>query len=206
MVNKNREKGVCREVGGLSRYDMNSTLFREFRLALILGGARSGKSSLALRLAEERGMPRLFLATAEPGDAEMAARIEQHRWDRGTAWDTWEEPLDLAAAIDRAQANYRVILVDCLTLWLSNVLMREPSTADIEKACGEVLEVAGRTVVPLILVSNEVGWGIVPDNPLARQFRDVAGGLHQRLAATADLVLLSVAGLPLLLKSPPKGK
>ncbi len=185
---------------------MSSASFGDFRLALILGGARSGKSRLAMRLAEGKGAPRLFLAPAEPGDAEMAARIEQHRRDRGTAWDTWEEPLDLAAAIDEAQGNYRVILVDCLTLWLANILVREPSPADLEKACREVLEAAGRTVIPLILVSNEVGWGIVPDNPLARQFRDVAGGFHQRLAATADLVLLSVAGLPLPLKSPPKGK
>jgi adenosylcobinamide kinase/adenosylcobinamide-phosphate guanylyltransferase len=188
------------------KYDMNPILTGDFRLGLILGGARSGKSRLALQLAGKKGAPRLFLATAEPGDAEMAARIEQHRRDRGAAWDTWEEPLDLAAAIQRAQANYRVILVDCLTLWLSNILMRGPSPADIERACDEVLEAAGRTIVPLILVSNEVGWGIVPDNPLARQFRDAAGGLHQRLAAEADLVLLCVAGLPLPLKSPPKGK
>ncbi|MDI6854724.1 MAG: bifunctional adenosylcobinamide kinase/adenosylcobinamide-phosphate guanylyltransferase [Deltaproteobacteria bacterium] len=185
---------------------MNFILSGEFRLALILGGARSGKSRLALRLAEARSAPRLFLATAEPGDAEMAARIDKHRQDRGTDWHTWEEPLELAAAIDRAQGSYRVILVDCLTLWLSNILMGEPSAADLEKACGEVVEAAGRTVTPLILVSNEVGWGIVPDNPLARQFRDAAGGLHQRLAAKADLVLLCVAGLPLMLKSPPKGE
>lgn len=200
MVNNNRGKGR------LSRYDMNSIQSGEFRLALILGGARSGKSRLAMRLAEEKGAPGLFLATAEPGDAEMTVRIEQHRRDRGAAWDTWEEPLDLAAAIDRAQKNYRVVLVDCLTLWLSNILMREPSPADLEKVCQDVLEAAGRSVIPLILVSNEVGWGIVPDNPLARQFRDAAGGLHQRLAAKADLVLLCVAGLPLPLKSPPERK
>lgn len=177
-------------------------LSSEFRLALILGGARSGKSRLALRLAEEKGAPRLFLATAQPGDAEMAARIEQHRRDRGPSWDTWETPLDLATAIDKAQGLYRVILVDCLTLWLSNILLREPSNPEPEDVCRSLLAAAHRSVTPLVLVSNEVGWGIVPDNPLARQFRDVAGGLHQRLAAAADLVCVSVAGLPLVLKSP----
>lgn len=175
---------------------------RKFRLALILGGAKSGKSSLALRLAEEQGVPRLFVATAEAGDAEMAARIEKHRQDRGEAWDTWEAPLELAAAIDNAQRRYRVILVDCLTLWLSNLLLREPSDSDLENACQGVLDAAGRTSTPLILVSNEVGLGIVPENPLARRFRDVAGGFHQRIAEAADLVLVTMAGLPLILKSP----
>jgi len=177
---------------------------REFRLALILGGARSGKSRLAVRLAEKQGAPRLFLATAEPGDLEMAARIEQHRQDRGDAWDTWEAPLELAATIEKAQNRYGVILVDCLTLWLSNALLREPSDAELAEACQRVFDAAKRTVTPLILVSNEVGLGIVPDNPLARQFRDVAGSLHQRLAEAADLVCVTMAGLPLILKSPPR--
>ncbi len=177
-------------------------LFPEFRLALILGGARSGKSRLAMRLAEEQAAPRLFVATAEPGDAEMAARIARHRRERGQGWDTWEIPLELAAAIERAQEQYRVILVDCLTLWVSNLLMRETADRELEKACQDVLQAADRSRTPLIFVSNEVGWGIVPDNPLARRYRDVAGGLHQRLAAAADLVLVTVAGLPLVLKSP----
>jgi adenosylcobinamide kinase / adenosylcobinamide-phosphate guanylyltransferase len=175
---------------------------QEFRLALLLGGARSGKSRLALRLAEKRGAPRLFVATAEAGDPEMAARIEQHRRDRGESWDTREAPLDLAEAIMAAQADYRVIVVDCLTLWLSNVLLREPSDAGLEEVCQGVLDAARGAVTPLILVSNEVGGGIVPDNPLARRFRDAAGGLHQRLAEAADLVLVAIAGLPLILKSP----
>ena len=175
---------------------------KEFRLALILGAARSGKSRLAHQLAEAQGEPRLFVATAEAGDAEMAARIEQHRRDRGASWDTWEAPLELASAIDKAQNRYRVILVDCLTLWLSNMLLRESSNTQLEEACQIILDAAERSTTPLILVSNEVGWGIVPDNPLARRFRDLAGGLHQRLAAKADLVCLTVAGLPLILKSP----
>jgi adenosylcobinamide kinase / adenosylcobinamide-phosphate guanylyltransferase len=174
----------------------------EFRLALILGGARSGKSRLALRLAEQAPPPRLFLATAEAGDAEMAARIEQHRRERGEAWDTREAPLALAAAISAAQGHYGVILVDCLTFWLSNVLLGEPAHAALEETCQGVVDAAARTVTPLILVSNEVGLGIVPDNPLARRFRDAVGGLHQRLAAAADLVCATMAGLPLVLKSP----
>lgn len=173
----------------------------QFSLALILGAARSGKSRLAQALAEAKGAPRLFVATAEAGDAEMAARIAQHRQERGDSWDTWEAPLELAAAIAQAQGKYRVILVDCLTLWLSNLLMGNPSGQELEEACQNLVEAAGRPVTPLILVSNEVGWGIVPDNPLARRFRDVTGGLHQRLAAQADVVIAVIAGLPLILKS-----
>jgi adenosylcobinamide kinase/adenosylcobinamide-phosphate guanylyltransferase len=176
----------------------------KFRLALILGAARSGKSRLAQELAEAQGEPRLFVATAEAGDAEMAARIQQHRQERGAAWDTREAPLELVAAIAQAQGKYRVVLVDCLTLWLSNLLRSEPSDAELEDACQGLLQAAGCTVTPLIFVSNEVGWGIVPDNPLARRFRDAAGGLHQRLAAAADLVIATLAGLPLILKSPPR--
>lgn len=176
--------------------------FPDFKLALILGGARSGKSRLALRLAEEQVPPRLFLATAEPGDAEMAARIAQHRQERSDGWDTWEVPLELANAIVEAQERYRIILVDCLTLWVSNLLMVEPSDADLEEACQGLLQAVHRSRTPLIFVSNEVGWGIVPDNPLARRFRDVAGKLNQSLAAGADLVLATLAGLPLVLKSP----
>jgi adenosylcobinamide kinase/adenosylcobinamide-phosphate guanylyltransferase len=172
-----------------------------YQVALILGGARSGKSRLALRLALERASPRLFLATGEPGDDEMASRIEQHHRARGEGWDTWEVPQDLVEALTAARDKYTVILVDCLTLWLSNLLMRDLTPADLEAACDQLLDTVQRATAPLILVSNEVGWGIVPNNPLARQFRDLAGGLHQRLAEAADLVVLTVAGLPTILKS-----
>ncbi len=182
---------------------MQDKLPHNFRLSLILGAARSGKSRLAQQLAEAQGEPRLFVATGEAGDEEMAARIARHRRERGEAWDTREAPLELAAAINQAQGRYRVILVDCLTLWLSNLFMREPSEPELEEACQSLVEAAGRTRTPLILVSNEVGWGIVPDNPLARRFRDAAGSLHQNLAAAADLVVATMAGLPLILKSPP---
>lgn len=173
----------------------------DFRLALVLGGARSGKSSYALELARRSPPPRLYLATAEAGDAEMAARIAQHRRERGEDWDTWEVPLDLAEAVTQAQGRYQVILVDCLTLWLSNRLIRGGDIAGRKNACLDLVAALERTATPTILVSNEVGWGIVPDNPLAREFRDWAGWLHQLLAVAADLVVLLVAGLPLTLKS-----
>jgi adenosylcobinamide kinase/adenosylcobinamide-phosphate guanylyltransferase len=176
-----------------------------FRLALILGGARSGKSSYSLELAGQFPDPRLYLATAEAGDEEMAARIAQHRRDRGEGWDTREVPLDLAGALAQAQGRYKVILADCLTLWLSNWLIRGGDRAELKSVCLELVKILERAATPTILVSNEVGWGIVPENPLAREFRDWAGWLHQLLAAAADLVVLMVAGLPLTLK-PAHGK
>jgi adenosyl cobinamide kinase/adenosyl cobinamide phosphate guanylyltransferase len=172
----------------------------KFRVALILGGARSGKSRYALEWARQFPPPRLYLATAEAGDEEMAARIAQHRRDRGEGWDTEETPLDLTEAILRAQGRYQVILADCLTLWLSNWLIRG-DRAGLESVCNELAAAVERTTTPIILVSNEVGWGIVPENPLAREFRDRSGRLHQLLAAAADLVVLLMAGLPLTLKS-----
>jgi adenosylcobinamide kinase/adenosylcobinamide-phosphate guanylyltransferase len=172
-----------------------------FRLALVLGGARSGKSRYALDLAGNFPPPRLYMATAEAGDEEMAARIAQHRRDRGEGWDTVEAPLDLAGALSQAQRRYEVILVDCLTLWLSNWLIQGGDPAELHKVCVELAAAVEQTATPAILVSNEVGWGIVPENSLAREFRDRAGWLHQLIAAAADLVVLLVAGLPLTLKS-----
>lgn len=176
---------------------------KNFRLALILGGARSGKSQYALELARSFPTPRLYLATAEAGDEEMAARIACHRRDRGEGWDTVEAPLDLAGALAQAQdqGRYQVILADCLTLWLSNWLIRGGDSAELQRVCEELAAVGEKAITPTILVSNEVGWGIVPENPLAREFRDWAGWLHQRIAAAADLVVLLAAGLPLTLKS-----
>ncbi len=174
----------------------------QFRLALILGGARSGKSRYGLGLAARCPAPRLFVATCEPRDAEMEARIEAHQRERGSDWTTREVPLDLAAALRHAQDGYGVILVDCLTMWVSNLLLQEAAPPGrVQTACEDLLAALAQAVVPTILVSNEVGWGIVPDNPLGRQFRDQAGWLHQRLAQAADLVVLVVAGIPLLVKS-----
>jgi adenosylcobinamide kinase/adenosylcobinamide-phosphate guanylyltransferase len=178
------------------------SLSHHFQLTLILGGARSGKSRYALELARGFPSPRLYLATAEAGDQEMATRIAQHRRDRGDGWDTLEVPLDLAGALTQAQGKYEVILADCLTLWLSNWLIRGGGAAELKTACLNLAAAAQEVTTPTILVSNEVGWGIVPENPLAREFRDWAGWLHQLLGAAADLVVLLVAGLPLTLKSP----
>ena len=173
-----------------------------FRLALILGGARSGKSRYGLGLAARCPAPRLFVATCQPRDAEMEARIEAHQRERGSDWATREVPLQLAAALGEAQNRYGVVVVDCLTMWVSNLLLQEgASPGSIQTTCEHLLEVLAKTAAPTVLISNEVGWGIVPDNPLARKFRDQAGWLHQRLAQVADLVVLVVAGVPVLIKS-----
>jgi|UniRef100_A0A7C5EM85 adenosylcobinamide kinase/adenosylcobinamide-phosphate guanylyltransferase len=175
-----------------------------FHLALVLGGTRSGKSRYALDLAQKFPPPRLYLATAEAQDGEMAERIARHRRERGEGWDTLEAPLSVADALKRAQGRYQVILVDCLTLWLSNWLLQNPGKEKMQELC-RGLEAQVRSLgTPAIFVSNEVGWGIVPENPLAREFRDWSGWLHQLLAAAADLVVLLVAGIPLTLKSPRK--
>jgi adenosylcobinamide kinase/adenosylcobinamide-phosphate guanylyltransferase len=130
----------------------------------------------------------------------MAARIARHRRDRGESWDSEEAPLNLAGAIAQAQGKYQVILADCLTLWLSNWLIRG-GNAELKTVCVELVTTVEQATTPTILVSNEVGWGIVPENPLAREFRDWAGWLHQLIAAAADLVVLLVAGLPVTIKS-----
>lgn len=174
-------------------------------LALILGGTKSGKSRYAFKLAQGFPPPRLYVATAEAKDAEMADRIAQHRRERGEGWDTLEAPLEVTAGLSRVKGQYQVILVDCLTLWLSNWLLRSPGKKKMAQLCQEMKNAILALDTPVILVSNEVGWGIVPENPLAREFRDWAGWLHQLLAAAADLVVLLVAGLPLTLKSP-RGK
>lgn len=162
---------------------------------LILGGARSGKTRHALTLAERTGARLVMIATAEPGDAEMAARIDRHRAERGPRWRTVEAPLDLPRALRALDADACAV-VDCLTLWVSNLLH---AGRDLEAEAGELLEALGGPA-EVILVSNEVGWGVVPDNALARRFRDVAGRLHQRLAERVDRVVLVAAGLPLVLK------
>jgi len=178
------------------------TLPAQFRVALILGGARSGKSRYGLGLAAPFPAPRLFVATCEPRDAEMEARIAAHQRERGSEWTGREVPLDLAATIDAAQGAYGVILVDCLTMWVTNLMTQADANKGRIQSAGEHLaETLARTTTPTILISNEVGWGIVPDNPLGREFRDQAGWLHQRLARVADLVVLVVAGVPLLVKA-----
>jgi adenosylcobinamide kinase/adenosylcobinamide-phosphate guanylyltransferase len=169
------------------------------RLSLVLGGARSGKSryaeSLITALPPPWQAPWNYVATAEAGDAEMAQRIADHRARRGPAWRTIEAPRDLAGSLQAA--GNAPVLVDCLTLWLSN-LMLAGSDIDAEM---EGLDVAlAAAAAPVVMVANEVGSGIVPDHPLGRRFRDIQGVLNQRIAAHADRVVLMVAGLPLALK------
>lgn len=164
---------------------------------LVLGGARSGKSRYAQAWAEAHAGPLAYIATAQAFDAEMAERIAHHRADRGARWHTVEAPLDLPGAILGAQKENAVILVDCLTLWMSNLILAGQDTGQAGDAlCAAV----GQCDVPLALVANEVGLGIVPDNALARRFRDAAGWLNQRLAAQMEEVVFVAAGLPLWLK------
>jgi adenosylcobinamide kinase/adenosylcobinamide-phosphate guanylyltransferase len=165
------------------------------RLTLVLGGARSGKSRYAERLITALPPPWIYVATAQALDAEMTARIEAHRARRGAGWTTVEAPRDLVATL--AATGKAPILVDCLTLWLSNLMMAD---ALIEAEIERLENALAQAAAPVVLVANEVGSGIVPDNALARHFRDLQGGLNQRIAAQADSVVLLVAGLPLFVK------
>jgi adenosylcobinamide kinase/adenosylcobinamide-phosphate guanylyltransferase len=175
------------------------------RTIFITGGARSGKSGFAEKLAAEFGAPLGYLATAQALDGEMAERVRKHRERRGSEWSTIEEPLHLSQALARCDGLYKVILVDCVTLWLSNMLFEyEDSGENCEELIHEELERLKSTlrgmVTPVILVSNEVGMGIVPDNRLARAFRDIAGTANQALAEAADEAHAVISGIPLRLK------
>lgn len=164
-------------------------------LTLVLGGARSGKSLYAERLIGQR--PAVYLATAQAFDAEMTKRLRLHRERRGPNWTTVEEPLALAEALRTHSTTDTPILVDCLTLWLSNLLLADH---DIPAAAAALAETLPTLAGPVVMVANEVGLGIVPDNALARLFRDHAGQLNQQLAARAEHVVFIAAGLPLTLK------
>jgi adenosylcobinamide kinase/adenosylcobinamide-phosphate guanylyltransferase len=177
---------------------MNRTIF-------VTGGARSGKSSFAEKRALEFGAPLCYLASAEAFDSEMDERIRRHRERRGGEWSVIEEPIHLSQALARCDGQYQAILVDCVTLWLSNLLFKyEEAGENIEERIHEDLQRLKSTlhgmVTPVILVSNEVGMGIVPDNELARLFRDIAGIANQTLAAVADEVHVVISGIPLKLK------
>ncbi|MBB6122827.1 bifunctional adenosylcobinamide kinase/adenosylcobinamide-phosphate guanylyltransferase [Sphingobium subterraneum] len=164
---------------------------------LVLGGARSGKSRYAQARSEEIPGKLAYVATAQALDEEMADRIARHRADRNALWHTIEAPFDLADAISSAAQEADAILVDCLTLWLSNLIL---AGADIEVAGDILCQTVATCGVPIALVSNEVGLGIVPDNALARTFRDAAGRLNQKLAGEIAEVVLVTAGLPLRIK------
>lgn len=167
-------------------------------IELVIGGARSGKSSHAERRAHDTGLRVIYVATATAHDSEMVDRIAHHRQRRPAHWQTIEEPLALATLLQREAKPATCLLVDCLTLWLTNLLLanREP---EIDRLLAALPALPGE----IVLVSNEVGWGIVPENALARRFRDEQGRLNQRIAALADNVTLVAAGLPLVLKHTP---
>jgi adenosylcobinamide kinase/adenosylcobinamide-phosphate guanylyltransferase len=174
------------------------------KLILVGGGARSGKSAFAQAYAERLGTRRVFVATGQAFDAEMAARIAQHQRDRGSAFRTVEAPVAVADAL-RAAADAQVVLVDCLTLWLSNLLLRGDDPTAIER---EIEALAGAATGAIrgrhvVLVTNEVGMGLVPETPLGRQFRDLAGRAHQRIARLADEIYLAAMGVVVRLSPDP---
>jgi adenosylcobinamide kinase/adenosylcobinamide-phosphate guanylyltransferase len=169
------------------------------QIILISGGARSGKSRYAEQRAREMGRRRIYVATAEAKDEEMTQRIAEHQKRRGSLWRTIEEPLGLTEALLRQRGNTDCALVDCLTLWISNLLIRYDEKYATQKV-HELMEKLAELDFNLIFVTNEVGSGIVPDNALARKFRDLAGWTNQTVAQAADEVILMVAGLPIIVK------
>ncbi|MCD8548225.1 MAG: bifunctional adenosylcobinamide kinase/adenosylcobinamide-phosphate guanylyltransferase [Aeromonadaceae bacterium] len=174
-------------------------------VTLILGGARSGKSALAERLAQDSGLAVTYIATAQAGDAEMAARIAHHQARRPADWRLVEAPLALLPTLAREAAPASLLLVDCLTLWLTNLLCQPqaPTDAELAARCAELVDGLAALPGEVLLVSNEVGLGIVPMGALSRRFVDEAGRLNQALAARAQRVAFVAAGLPLWLKGAP---
>ena len=169
---------------------------------LVLGGCRSGKSSHALSLADGMGNRRVFVATCVPRDDEMTERVNRHRQERDDTWDTLEIPVDLAEAITTCSPTADVMLVDCLTLWLSNLLEQTQDIGRIRRRIDGLAEAVKAAPHAVILVSNEVGAGIVPENRLARLYRDLAGWTNQAMAAACDRVVWTVAGIPVTIKPP----
>jgi adenosylcobinamide kinase/adenosylcobinamide-phosphate guanylyltransferase len=171
------------------------------KVILITGGARSGKSSFAQECAEKYSEKRIFIATAQPFDAEMEQRIARHKVDRGDKFETIEAPFDLAAALRHTPVDTSVILLDCMTVWVGNLLYRyENDFIRIGKAVEAFTAALINLHTDVVIVTNEVGMGIVPDNPLVRQFRDLAGNLNRSVAGMADEVYLCVCGLPVKIK------
>lgn len=176
------------------------------KVVLITGGSRSGKSSYAQKLAEEMDGPRAFVATCPVIDDEMAERIEKHQKDRAAAnWDTIEEPTDLAGALRKAR-GYNVVLVDCLTLWVNNLMYEAERRGqvvtedDVAKTCLEVLDACSALTGTVLFVTNEVGMGIVPGDAVSRRYRDLVGRVNQVIAAAADAVTFVACGIPMSLK------
>jgi len=175
------------------------------RSHLILGGARSGKSRHALAQARSEDGRTVVLATAQSSDADMAARIARHRAERPSAWATVEEPLDLVAACRRLVGRHDLVLIDCLTVWVSNLLHRGDSNDAVLAAADDLAKFIAERAVSLIIVSNEVGQGVHPPTALGLRFRDLLGAVNQRVAAAVDRVTLMVAGIPMTVKDVPSG-
>jgi adenosylcobinamide kinase/adenosylcobinamide-phosphate guanylyltransferase len=170
-------------------------------IVFVIGGCRSGKSSYAMQTAEK--MPaeqKIFIATCVPQDDEMKRRVARHQKERSQNWVTIEAPLNLPEAIVQNSRRANVILVDCLTLWMSNLLIETGNEKKIEKTISQLTHALEKAGCPIILVSNEVGTGIVPENRLARQFRDITGWLNQAVARSANKVIWMVAGIPVTVK------
>jgi adenosylcobinamide kinase / adenosylcobinamide-phosphate guanylyltransferase len=177
------------------------------RLTFITGPSRSGKTRLALNLALSYPKPRGYLATAQALDEEMALRIRRHQEEREGEFETLEEPVSITRALSVPDRFFSVVIVDCLTLWLSNMMAKwGEDESSLRQETAQTVAFFKTRSVPTVIISNEVGWGIVPDNPLARRFRDLSGNLNQEMAAVADQVILTVSGIPLFLKQPAPGR
>ena len=175
-------------------------------ITLVIGGCRSGKSEHALALAEEISQSdRVFVATCVPHDDEMKDRVARHQRDRDAAWKTVEAPVDLAAAIHNHGRAGRVLLIDCLTLWVSNLMGISEDPDTLRGYAADLVRALEQSRCPVVIVTNEVGCGIVPENRLARLFRDVVGWINQAVAAGADRVVWTVAGIPVTVKGPERG-
>lgn len=170
------------------------------KLILITGGCRSGKSQFALDYANRHFHKKLYLATCEALDEEMVKRIEHHKKRRGLDWQTVEEPIKIAEAIRQHENAIEVILLDCITLWLSNLLMRQESDHEIMNEVSRLMDTVKQGQTSFIFVSNEVGMGIVPVDPLGRRFRDLSGMANQKIAEVAHTVIFIVSGIPIFLK------
>ena len=170
------------------------------KITLMIGGCKSGKSRHALELAEKLNSRRIFIATCIPFDEELKERISRHQQERDETWKTVDVPINLPEAISAHDGNNTVLLVDCLTLWINNLLMASEDQSYVDQNVEKLLQSLSRARCPVILVANEVGAGIVPENRLARLFRDAAGSANQRIAAAADQVIYMVAGIPMTIK------
>jgi adenosylcobinamide kinase/adenosylcobinamide-phosphate guanylyltransferase len=172
----------------------------EKKMIFITGGCRSGKSRYALQYANQHYSTKLFLATCEALDEEMAQRIENHKKVRGPEWQTIEEPVEIIRRIRECGGNGGVILIDCLTLWLYNLLMKWDDDLKIIDETERLIDIIKQSPTSIIVVSNEVGMGIVPADPLSRRYRDLLGAMNQRVAEALDTVIFMVSGIPIFLK------